>query len=332
MGPLLRLAAWGITAAGALAFAVLAAQSGIGERRVAAATAPLVAQTEAARTATAQAMARATDAEREARRLGETVRTLVADRDKLAGRLAALETSLEDLTGSIALTQPSRRGPPGSDLFLVPPATPPASFKPPDPPTPPASKPQEATAAAPHDPGPDPRGLPPIEPRESLAPAPVPTTVATAIVPTVAVIEPPAPSVAGTVAGMNPSDIPLPRPNPLTGSPPAQPATLRAPPAPPAPAPDTAKRFAIEIGGPASIDNLRVLWTKVREGQNGDMIADLKPAIALRDAAKPGLVEMRLVAGPVPNALAAARLCASLAIGGVACRATPYEGQMLTLP
>ncbi|NVO13781.1 MAG: hypothetical protein HXX10_07075 [Rhodoplanes sp.] len=329
MSPLLRLVAWGIAASGALAIAVLAAQSDMGERRVAAATAPLAAQTEAARAATAQAMVRALDAEREAKRLGDTVRSLQADRDKLAGRLAALETSVEDLTGSIA--QANRRSPVGSDLFMVPPGTPPASFKPPEPAAAPKSL---AAAAEAHPPVPDPRALPPIEPRE--APAPPPTTVATAVVPPT-MVDPVVPSVVGTVAGMDPSEIPLPRPNPLANNLATQAAATRTPPpmeAPaPAPAPDTGnKRFAIEIGGPASIDTLRALWTKVREGQSGDLVADLKPAIALRDAAKPGLVEMRLVAGPVPTSLAAARLCASLSISGIACRATPYEGQMLTLP
>lgn len=333
MSPLLRLVAWGIAASGALAIAVLAAQSDIGERRVAAATAPIMAQTEAARAATIQAMARAADVEREAKRLGDIVRSLQADRDKLAGRVAALETSIEDLTGSIA--QANRRGPAGSDLFMVPPAGPPASFKPSESaagPKPQAAAPQPITPEA-RPAGADPRALPPIEPRE--APAPAPTTVATAVPPTM--VDPAVPSVVGTVAGMDPSEIPLPRPNPIASSLGAQAAALRTPPAAeaaaPAPVPDAGgKRFAIEIGGPASIDNLRALWTKVRDGQSGDLVADLRPAIALRDAAKPGLVEMRLVAGPVPTSLAAARLCASLAISGIGCRPTPYEGQMVALP
>jgi hypothetical protein len=330
MSPLLRLAAWGIAASGALAIAVLAAQSDMGERRVAAATAPLAAQTEAARAATAQAMARAADVEREAKRLADAMRSLQADRDKLAGRVAALETSIHDLTGSIA--QANRGGPAGSDLFMVPPGLPPASFKPPEPVAAPKS-----LAAAPeaHPPGPDPRTLPPIEPRE--APPPAPTTVAVTTPPTM--IDPVVPSVVGTVAGMDPSEIPLPRPNPMAQGLATHAAALRTLPAAEAPAPAPApvadaggKRFAIEIGGPASIDNLRALWTRVRDGQSGDLVAELKPAIALRDAAKPGLVEMRLVAGPVPTSLAAARLCASLAISGIGCRPTPYEGQMLTLP
>ncbi|MFD2180798.1 hypothetical protein [Rhodoplanes azumiensis] len=331
IGSLLRIVVWGLTASGALAVAVLAAQSQIGDRRVAAVTTPaaIAVQGEAVREAANQAVLRAFEAEREAKRLAETVRALEADRDKLAGRLAKLEGHIEDLTGSVATIQAAKRGPVGSDLgdlMAVPPSAAAGTFRPPHP-TP--------TAAT------DPRTLPPIEPSEPATTA----TATTSVPPAVASAseEPAAPaggtSVAGTVAGMAPSEIPLPRPNPnaqtlatqavaaQTGAPRNEPTSAPVP-----AAAEAGKRFAIEIGGPNSIDSLRGLWAKVRDSQAGEFLTEVKPAIALRDGGKPGLVEMRLVAGPVASQLAAARLCASVAIAGVACRATSYDGQMLALP
>lgn len=323
MGPLLRTVVWGLTASGALAVAVLAAQSQMGERRVAAATAPppIAAQGEAVREAANQAVLRAFEAEREAKRLADTVRALEADRDKLAGRLAKLEGHIEDLTGSVATIQAAKRTPAGSelgDLMAVPPSAAVGTFRPQN---------GTPTAAA------DPRTLPPIESPDTVTTATVPPAVASAPE------EPVAVSVAGTVAGMPPSEIPLPRPNPNAQTLAARAAALRSEttastpaPAPAPAAPEAGSRFAIEIGGPNSIDSLRGLWAKVRDSQAGEFLGEVKPAIALRDGGKPGLVEMRLVAGPVASALAASRLCASVAIAGVACRATSYDGQMLALP
>ncbi|MFL9825942.1 hypothetical protein [Rhodoplanes sp. SY1] len=338
MSPLLRTVVWGLTAAGALAVAVLAAQSQIGERRVAAAaTTPVAASVpgEAVREAANQAVLRAFEAEREAKRLAETVRALAADRDTLAGRIAKLESQIEDLTGSVAAIQAAKRSPAGSDLgdlMAVPPSAAAGTFRPPAGAEP--ARPALAPVAAA-----DPRTLPPIDASDPVTTATVPPAVASAPdEPAPAGATSVATSVAGTVAGMPPSEIPLPRPNPnaqtLAARAAAQGEATAATPAPaPVPAaPEPGKRFAIEIGGPNSIDSLRGLWAKVRDSQAGEFLTEVKPAIALRDGGKPGLVEMRLVAGPVASALAASRLCASVAIAGVACRATSYDGQMLALP
>jgi len=57
MSPVFRLAGWGIAAAGALAIAVLAAQSSTGDRRIATAPAPMAAQVESARADAVRAVA-----------------------------------------------------------------------------------------------------------------------------------------------------------------------------------------------------------------------------------------------------------------------------------
>jgi hypothetical protein len=313
-GPLLRIAAWGLAATGALAIAVFASRSEIGERRISlAASASNATQADAARLASAQALARAAEAEREARGLAETVRTLTSDRDQLASRIAALERSLEDLTGSISLTQPLTRRPAMVDM-LLPPTGSSLLLRPGG-----AGTASDLTSS-------------PGSTRPFGAPEARPSTFG-----------PPASGAADTPAGAaadpTASEIPLPRPNPLgANQTAAAPAAGRLT-ASQSAAADAAgasvatgnQRFGVDLGGASSVEGLRALWTRVKEGQSA-LVADLKPVVSVRDAAQPGTVELRLVAGPVPSAVAASRLCAALASSGTACRAAAFDGQALTGP
>lgn len=88
--------------------------------------------------------------------------------------------------------------------------------------------------------------------------------------------------------------------------------------------------FGIDIGGNASMDGLRVLWTNLRAAQP-TLLEGLRPVIAIREGGKPGSLELRLVAGPLTNAGAAARLCAALAAAGQNCQTTVFDGQRLAL-
>jgi hypothetical protein len=53
--------------------------------------------------------------------------------------------------------------------------------------------------------------------------------------------------------------------------------------------------------------------------------------VAVRDGAKPGALELRLVVGPLANAGVAARLCAALADAGLTCAPAIFDGQRLAL-
>ena len=55
-----------------------------------------------------------------------------------------------------------------------------------------------------------------------------------------------------------------------------------------------------------------------------------RPVIAIRDGGSAG-IELRLVAGPVANAAAAARLCAALSSAGQTCQPAIFDGQRLAL-
>ncbi len=321
MGPVLRIAGWGLAAAAALAIAVFASRSEIGQHRAAIAMNPAL--SEATRLATTQALTRAEEAEREARRLAETVESLSADRDKLLNRVASLERSLEDLTGSIALTRPARR-PAAADLLLAPENKPNAPTQPPDATLPTGSLPGQASRGQ----------VPPrIDAPMLLAPnhawesgsAPVPGGIP---------LPRADPRRTGEIASPAP---PAAAPSPIAaGEPPAPDAPSSLAPEAVSPiASSTAlgsqagKRHGIDLGSATSIEGLRALWKKIQQGRTSPLLADLKPVVSVHDAAQPGSVELRLVAGPVPSALAASRLCAALSAAGTPCRATTFDGQSL---
>jgi hypothetical protein len=100
---------------------------------------------------------------------------------------------------------------------------------------------------------------------------------------------------------------------------------------PPGPSESVATKteFGIDVGGNASMDGLRTLWINLKAAQP-TMFEGLRPIIAIRDNGR-GAVELRLVAGPLVNAGAAARLCASLAATGQVCQPTVFDGQRLAL-
>jgi hypothetical protein len=98
----------------------------------------------------------------------------------------------------------------------------------------------------------------------------------------------------------------------------------------PAAAESTATRteFGIDLGGNASIEGLRTQWASLKAAQPA-MLAGLRPLMAVRE--KSGSFELRLIAGPLANASAAARLCAALAAAGQACQPSVFDGQRLAL-
>lgn len=91
----------------------------------------------------------------------------------------------------------------------------------------------------------------------------------------------------------------------------------------------TRTEFAVDLGGDISVEALRALWATMQG--NHPALANLKPLVSIRDGAKPGVVELRLVAGPLANAAAAARICALLAVNHVTCQTAVFDGQRLAL-
>lgn len=92
----------------------------------------------------------------------------------------------------------------------------------------------------------------------------------------------------------------------------------------------TRTEFGVDIGGNASIEGLRSLWSTLKSGQPA-LLDGLRPIIAIRDGQKPGAIELRLIAGPLPNASIAARLCAALSAANQPCQPAVFDGQRLAL-
>jgi hypothetical protein len=120
-------------------------------------------------------------------------------------------------------------------------------------------------------------------------------------------------------------------PAPQAAVPPAvrigPPATVT--PAGPAQSVATKTDFGIDIGGDASVEGLRARWTSLKTNQPA-LLDGLRPVIAIRDGGSAG-IELRLVAGPVANAAAAARLCAAFSSAGQTCQPAIFDGQRLAL-
>jgi hypothetical protein len=89
----------------------------------------------------------------------------------------------------------------------------------------------------------------------------------------------------------------------------------------------TTSEFGVDIGGGINFEALRDLWTAART-THGAALNGLRPVISVREGEKG--IELRLVAGPLTNAAAAAKICAALAAGGWSCKAALFDGQKLT--
>lgn len=105
------------------------------------------------------------------------------------------------------------------------------------------------------------------------------------------------------------------------------PARAAAPPSDePVPLPAPKAEFGVDLGRANSVEGLRQLWAAARS-RHGSALEGLRPIVAVREIPRGGGVELRLVAGPLPNAAAAARTCAMLP--GAVCHPTLFEGQRL---
>ncbi|WP_438274595.1 hypothetical protein [Nitrobacter sp.] len=86
--------------------------------------------------------------------------------------------------------------------------------------------------------------------------------------------------------------------------------------------------FGVDLGSANSIKGLRALWRSVLRSEAKEL-SSLYPIIVLKEHSNGIGMQLRLVAGPLADAAAAARICAVLTENGRACEATVFEGQRL---
>jgi hypothetical protein len=86
--------------------------------------------------------------------------------------------------------------------------------------------------------------------------------------------------------------------------------------------------FAVDVGSANSIGGLRALWRGLLKSNTS--LAELRPIIVVKEG-RTGLGLQRLVAGPLGDAAAAAKICAGLIENQRTCETTVFDGQRLAM-
>ncbi len=338
-----RLGSWGVGTIGVVTLAVFASQSSMMQRREQTAAADLARRTQQIQLATKES-------QNETRRLASEVETLNGDRDRLYSRVTVLEQGLDSVTGAIAKQKAS----------LTPQAAPAATEPQPTaqnatPAAPaPAVSPVTTTVAA-KTPDkvstPDKSALEAIAPQQTAAiattaastaskPSPSPTNptapAAAASAPLVAaksMMAPPDPAATKLVEPDRPPQVitSAPMPEVVASAPVAGDTEPEAAQATPNDVAVQRTEFGVDVGGANSIPGLRALWRGLLKSKSNAALTTLRPIIVIREG-KGGLgMQLRLVAGPLSDAAAAAKICAGLIENNRPCSTAVFDGQRLAM-
>jgi hypothetical protein len=106
-------------------------------------------------------------------------------------------------------------------------------------------------------------------------------------------------------------------------------SSLTLPPQQPAAGP-AKQEFGLDLGSATTVEALRTAWTAALR-RHGPLLEGLRPVVQMRERPRPSGMEFRLIAGPVPSAAAAARLCISMTAAGAICAPSVFEGQRLAV-
>ncbi|HXO67343.1 MAG TPA: hypothetical protein VN838_00150 [Bradyrhizobium sp.] len=322
-----RLGSWGVGSVAAVVVAVMANQSSIGARRDQIASADLVRQSQ-------QIQSVAKDSQSEARRLASAIDTLNGDRDRLYSRVTVLEQGLDSVTGSIA-RQNSAAGSPQAGPSLLSTAEQSASLLPPPVAAAPATtvaalteKPRDAVPRQPELPANSAAATPntPAETKIGKASA---ATPAAPLMPSKSLMAPPDPAAGKLIEPEQPPDVIFVTPVPdVVASAPAAPEPALSK----APSEIAVQRteFGVDLGGANSIEGLRALWRALLKS-NAAAIASLRPIIVVKERNNGLGMQLRLVAGPLSDAAAAAKICAALIESERSCETSVFDGQRLAI-
>jgi len=345
-----RLGSWGVAAVGAVVVAVMANQAQLGWRRDQVASADLARQSDRLQVLTKESQL-------EARRLASAIETLNTDRDRLYSRVSVLEQGLDSVTGAIAKQSTTPQQAPAPK----PQDTPVAAAQPAAPA--PDVAPVSSTAASLVDrpragagkelkegsnkessnkdnsskdsskeAAKDQPSAPPqtaaaasLMPQSPPAPSALPTL---ALVPSKSIMAPPDPAASKLIQPETTEKKPEPAPAPTeVAAAPAKPQETTEPESPAISVQQT--RFAIDLGSAISVDGLRALWRGL--SKSNPEIATLRPIIMIKEGNNGLGMQLRLGAGPLVNAAAAAKLCAGLAENERHCATTVFDGQRLSM-
>jgi hypothetical protein len=354
-----RLGSWAVASIGAVILAILANQSSIGMRREQIASADLARQSQ-------QMQSVAKESQNEARRLASAIETLSSDRDRLYSRVAVLEQGLDSVTGAIGrqnstLTLPQAAAPGATPPTAsaaspapatAPPAAAPSAMSASETPTAvqksaagPAVTPVAATAAttagkpvtaanasekpvtvaARAEPG---STATPSEPAASNVPTPATTLMASK-----SMMAPPDPAAVKLMEPSQPPKIIMAAPIPeVVASVPPDEEVTEADPTSSAPRLAVQRtEFGVDVGSANSIAGLRALWRGLLKSRSNTALTTLRPIIVIKEGSNGLGMQLRLVAGPINDAAAAAKICATMIANERACTTTVFEGQRLAI-
>ena len=347
-----RIGSWGVGATGAVILAVMANQSSLGLKRDQVAAADLTRQAQ-------QIQSVARETQNEARRLAAAIDTLNSDRDRLYSRVTSLEHGLDSVTGAITRQGSAQASPAAT-------AEPPGAHGPPAPAVAPVGTTQigpvaDKPAASAAEPGPTTVSS---VAKDSLKTDAAKTDIAksdaakgeaaktettksdsgkadpaklevakaspaTPLMATQSMMAPPDPAAAklvepskalnGIIAG--------PIPEVMASAPSADDDDESG-------APKVALQrteFGVDVGSANSVNGLRALWRGLLKSRSNAPLAPLRPIIVVKEGTNGLGMQLRLVAGPLNDAGAAAKICAILTENKRPCETAIFDGQRLSL-
>ena len=89
--------------------------------------------------------------------------------------------------------------------------------------------------------------------------------------------------------------------------------------------------FGVDLGTANSVNGLRALWRGLLKSRSNAPLTALRPIIVIKEATNGLGMQLRLVAGPLNDAGAAAKICAVLTENKRNCETTIFDGQRLSM-
>ena len=89
--------------------------------------------------------------------------------------------------------------------------------------------------------------------------------------------------------------------------------------------------FGVDLGTANSVNGLRMLWLGLLKSRSNAPLAALRPIIVVKENTNGLGMQLRLVAGPLNDAGAAARICAVMTENKRPCETAIFDGQRLSL-
>ena len=325
-----RVASWGVAATAAVTLALMANQSSPGTRREQVASADIARQSHQIATLTRESQV-------EARRLSAAVDTLSGDRDRLYKRVTSLEQGLDSVTGAITRQAPiapvepkavqSPQPAPSPAPVAAAPATAPAAG--PAPADPAWTPPKEV--AKPEAPRADSKKADNARPEPSKTelarPEPAKPTPATPLMPTRSIMAPPDDAAGKFIEPGKDQVVARPLPDVVA-------STVSEADADDADLPKVSVQrteFGVDVGTANSLNGLRALWQGLLKSRSNAPLAALRPIVVIKENTNGLGMQLRLVAGPLTDAGAAAKICAAMTENNRPCETTVFEGQRLSL-